>query len=94
MNILEVLDPDLVKHIAICGVAAWGVVEGVKPLIKSHTSRWATLAVRLSAIALGAAFGFSINHTVEGAVAGAVGGALSATTVASLRRFLARKDKS
>ena len=91
-SFLEDLNPDTVRIVAVCGVAAWGVVEGVKPILKAKISpRWSNVIIRCSAIVLGSAFGFAIDHGVFGAVCGAAGGALSSTSVASMRKILARR---
>ena len=93
-SIFAGLNPEILRLVAVCGVASWGVVEGIKPVIKTAVSnKWSNVIIRCSAILLGAGFGFAIDHGVFGAVCGAAGGALSSTSVASMRRLLARRAR-
>tara|TARA_Y100001970_G_scaffold294130_1_gene447323 strand:+ start:5126 stop:5401 length:276 start_codon:yes stop_codon:yes gene_type:complete len=76
------LSPEHIKPFVICAVSTWGVVEALKPLIKRFAvSAWSKSTVRISALAVGAGFGFALDSSVNGALVGLCGAALSATVV-------------
>ena len=87
------ISPDIVQLAAICSVASWGVIEGVKPaLSKLKSDAWRKTITRIAALVCGAAFGFAQDQTAQAAIVGLCGGALSATTVAALHLWVARKQ--
>ena len=86
-------DPVLVKIAVLCAVATFGLVEAVKPSIKRFApDSWPRLAVRLSSLAVGAAFGFAMQTDAVGALAGCAGAALSSTIVGIVKKSV--RDRS
>jgi len=93
------LDPQDLKTLALSAAIAWGAVETLKPALKiAHIeprSPRHTLAVRLSALLIGAAVGALLHHHLEGtggSIAGgglgAAAGALNAVIVAKIKAHL------
>ena len=86
------IDPKLIQLALIASVGAWGVTSAIKPLVsKILTDAWSTSAVRLSALAAGASFGYAIDHSAEASLAGLAGGALSATVVGAIKAAIKRR---
>ena len=89
------ISPDIVQLAVICSVAAWGVIEGVKPVLaKIKSDAWRKTVTRIAALVCGAAFGFAQEQSAQAAIIGLCGGAMSATTVAALHAWVARKQRS
>jgi len=97
------LHPQDFKTLALSAAIAWGVVETIKPALKlaniEPRSPRHTLAVRLSALIIGATVGAILHHHLEGSggsVAGgglgAAAGALNAAIVAKIKAHL--KERS
>jgi len=80
------MEPELVKTGLLSAVATWGMVDALKPLIKKWIDQaWEKSAVRLSALAVGACWGYALHPDVDGLTAGVCGAALSAVIVATIK---------
>lgn len=83
------LQPEMMKALALCAVATWGITEASKPLVKKWIAdAWKRAAIRLSALLIGGAFGFALAPTAEGALTGFAGASLSAVIVTAIKARL------
>ena len=81
------LDPKLIKHAGMAAIATWGVTEALKPLVWKHVNlAWEKVGVRLLALFIGGAWGYTLGGDVESLTAGVCGAALSSLIVAAVRK--------
>lgn len=92
-----IINTQTAHTLALTAAIAWGALEVLKPALKlakiEPRSPRHTLAVRLSALIIGAAVGTPLHLALEGAGGGTAGaaigaaaGALNAAIVAALKR--------
>lgn len=82
-----------IKIALLSAVGTYGIIEAVKPMIKRFApDSWPRLAVRLGALACGAAWGLSLQLDATGAVIGVCGAALSSTIVAAVKGAVRAKS--
>jgi len=85
------MNQQIFNIVILASVVSWGAVQAIKPTLKKYSPEsWRRVAVRLSAIALGACIGLSMLFDGTGAAAGASGAALSAVIVAAIKRKLSK----
>jgi len=88
-DLVKLLD---VKDILICSMVSWGLVQAVKPVLKSKVPPALSSSIlRAIAILAGAGVGFSLDQTASGVGIGAACGTMSTFTVALIKRMVSSK---
>tara|TARA_Y100001973_G_C5048990_1_gene256672 strand:+ start:208 stop:540 length:333 start_codon:yes stop_codon:yes gene_type:complete len=87
-DLIKLLDA---KSVLICSFVSWGIVQAVKPIVKSRLPKLSTAILRISAILVGCGVGLGLDPTPEGAGIGAACGATSTFTVALIKKLVSSK---